>query len=347
MSAADRALILGIETTCDETSAAIVTDGPELLSQVVLSQAKEHADFGGVVPELASRSHVKELTAVVERTLAEAHLRPDQLSAIAVASRPGLIGALIVGVTTAKALAWAWQKPLIAVHHLEAHLEAPAIAEEDADEVRRRLESPYLGVILSGGHTDLYHVDGASRTCLGATRDDALGEAFDKVAAILGLGYPGGPAVEICAKDGDPKAVKLPRTLLEPDSLDFSFSGIKTAVLYLWRGQNARTSGPIEGAPAPEDVCASFQETVGAVVTEKLRRALDRTGLETIVFGGGVTANQTLRTIWTDALSDRARLIFPSPRFSTDNGAMIAASGLRLYRAGEFASLDLEPEATP
>ena len=347
MSGTDRALILGIETTCDETSAAVVTDGPELLSQVVLSQAKQHADFGGVVPELASRSHVKELTAVVEQTLADAKIDPQELSAIAVASRPGLIGALIVGVTTAKALAWAWQKPLIAVHHLEAHLEAPAIADEDAEEVRRRLESPYLGVILSGGHTDLYHVDGAKRVCLGATRDDALGEAFDKVSSILGLGYPGGPAVERCAKDGDPKAVRLPKTLLDADSLDFSFSGIKTAVLYLWRGQDAKGKGPIAGAPSAADICAGFQETVGAVLTEKLHRALDRTGLETIVFGGGVTANQTLRQAWTDALSDRARLIFPPPRFSTDNGAMIAASGLRLFRAGEFASLDLEPEATP
>ena len=338
-------IILGIETTCDETSAAIVTDGPRLLSQIVLSQAAEHGPFGGVVPELASRSHVRELTAVIEKTLAEADLTPQDLSAIAVASQPGLVGALLVGVTTAKALAWAWEKPLIAVHHLEAHLDAPLLSTAEVD--GSAVEPPYLGVILSGGHTDLYHVEPNGRTCLGATRDDAVGEAFDKVASILGLGYPGGPAIEKCARDGDPTAVRLPRTLLEPDSLDFSFSGLKTAVLYKWRGQDAKGAGPIAGAPSAPDICASFQRTVGDVLVEKLKRALDRTGRSTVVFGGGVTANRALRTHLEGKIGDRARLVFPPPAFSTDNGAMIAACGLRMFRAGQFATLDLEPSSSP
>jgi len=344
--------VLGIETTCDETSAAVVEQGPpgeppRLLAQVVLSQVAEHEPFGGVVPELASRSHVRELTAVIERTLADAGCAPEELDGIAVAARPGLIGALLVGVTTAKALAWSWVKPLLAVHHLEAHLEAPALVGEV-------VQPPYLGVILSGGHTDLYRVEGPdpetgreSRISLGATLDDAVGEAFDKVASILGLPYPGGPAIERCAKDGDPHAVELPRSLLGPDSLDFSFSGLKTAVLYLWRGQDARGAGPIEGAPRREDICASFQQVVADVLIEKLRRALARTGLSTVVFGGGVTANRTLRSAIEEALGEDVRLVFPPPRFATDNGAMIAVSGLRLLAEGRTSSLDLEPEATP
>ncbi len=338
-------IVLGIETTCDETSAAVVASGPQLLAQTVLSQADEHGLFGGVVPEIASRSHVRELTAVIERTLQQAEVEPHQLTAIAVAHRPGLIGALLVGVTTAKSLAWAWDKPLVAVHHLEAHLEAPLLSE-DASPIS--MAPPYLGVVLSGGHTDLYHVkEGDSRSRIGATRDDAVGEAFDKVAAILGLGYPGGPAVEKKAHQGDRSAVDLPRTLLEPDSLDFSFSGLKTAVLYRWRGQNAQRSGPHPDAPSVEDLCASFQAAVSDVLIEKLKRALDQTGLKTVVFGGGVTANQTLRDDLEGALSTRAQLVFPPRRFSTDNGAMIAARGLRLFEQGQTSTLDLEPKATP
>lgn len=333
-------IVLGIETTCDETSAAVVTDGPRLLAQVVLSQSPIHEPFGGVVPELAARSHVRELTAVIERTLDDAGVSPGDLDGIAVAHRPGLIGALLVGVTTAKALAWAWELPLVPVHHLAAHLEAASLGGEQVD-------PPFLGVVLSGGHTDLYEVTSEGRTRIGATRDDAIGEAFDKVAAILGLPYPGGPSVEACARDGDPDAAPLPRTLLESDSLDFSFSGIKTAVLYLWRGQGAREPGPVAGAPRPEDICASFQAAVGDVLVEKLTRALDRTGLDTIVLGGGVVANRALRERITAALGGRARVVFPPREFSTDNGAMIAAAGLRLLAAGRTAGLDLEPEATP
>ncbi|MEE8142352.1 MAG: tRNA (adenosine(37)-N6)-threonylcarbamoyltransferase complex transferase subunit TsaD [Planctomycetota bacterium] len=332
--------ILGIETTCDETSAAVVSEGPRLLGQVVLSQASRHGPFGGVVPEIACRAHVETLTQVIEKTLLKSGVRPRDLSGIAVAYRPGLIGALLVGITTAKSLAWAWQLPLLGVDHLEAHLEAPALAGHT-------LNPPFLGVVLSGGHTDIYRVTEDRRERLGSTRDDAIGEAFDKVAAILGLGYPGGPALEREAAGGDPRRVSLPRTLLSSESLDFSFSGIKTAVLYLWRGQDAKSPGPVPGAPKRADVAAGFQAAVSDVVVEKLSRALRRTGLRRVVCGGGVTANQTLRKRLEDGLADEVdELVFPPPELATDNGAMIAAVGLRKLARGEMASLDLEAEST-
>lgn len=333
--------VLGIETSCDETSAAVVDDGPKLLAQVVLSQADLHSRFGGVVPEIACRSHVEMLSRVVEQCLREADTRPADLDGIAVACRPGLIGALLIGVSTAKALAWAWDKPLIGVNHLEAHLESPVLSPDRGP--ARSIEPPYLGVVLSGGHTDLYEVHATSRSRIGATQDDAVGEAFDKVASVLGLGYPGGPRIEKEATGGDPKAVKLPRTLLGPDSLDFSFSGIKTAVLYQWCGQNGRGSGPVEGAPARADLAASFQAAVTDVLITKVRRALDQTGLDRVVLGGGVTANRYLRQRFETELADRTeQLVFPAPQFSTDNGAMIALLGRRLLEQGERSDLFLD-----
>ncbi|MEM7164519.1 MAG: tRNA (adenosine(37)-N6)-threonylcarbamoyltransferase complex transferase subunit TsaD [Planctomycetota bacterium] len=333
--------MLGIETSCDETSAAVVDTGPRLLSQVVLSQAEQHSRFGGVVPEIACRSHVEMLSRVIEQCLDDANVRPADLDGIAVACRPGLIGALLIGVSTAKALAWAWNKPLIGVDHLEAHLEAPILSPDDGPP--RAIATPYLGVVLSGGHTDLYEVHETSRTRIGATNDDAVGEAFDKVASVLGLGYPGGPRIEAEAKSGDPKAVKLPRTLLGPDSLDFSFSGIKTAVLYQWCGQNGRGQGPVPGAPARADLAASFQAAVADVLITKVRRALDRTGLQRVVLGGGVTANRYLRQRFEEELADRTdELVFPAPQFSTDNGAMIALLGQRLLQQGQTSDLFLD-----
>lgn len=332
--------ILGIETTCDETCAAVVEDGPRLLGQVILSQAKRHAPFGGVVPEIASRSHVENLSRVVDRCLEEAEVEPSALDGIAVAHRPGLIGALLVGVTTAKALAWSWRLPLIGVNHLEAHLEAPFLSGE-------RVEPPFLGVVLSGGHTDLYHITDSGRERVGNTLDDALGEAFDKVASILGLPYPGGPEIERKAAQGNPSAVRLPRSLLAEGSLDFSFSGIKTAVLYMWRGQDGRATGPVEGAPALEDICAAFQAAVFEVIAVKIARALERFELDTVILGGGVTANSALRLYLEEKLATRARLVFPSPQFATDNAAMIAAVGLRRLLAGEEDPLTLEAEAQP
>lgn len=332
--------VLGIETSCDETSAAVVESGPRLLGQVVLSQARLHERFGGVVPEIACRSHVESLTRVVEGCLQDAGVEPAELDGVAVAHRPGLIGALLVGVTTAKALAWTWDVPLLAVDHLEAHLEAPALSGED-------VATPYLGVILSGGHSDFYRVEAENRVRIGCTQDDALGEAFDKVASILGLPYPGGPAIEKEARLGDADAVALPRTLLGTDSLDFSFSGIKTAVLYLWCGQNGRPPGPVEGAPPRADVAASFQKAVTDVVVEKVRRAARASGLRRVVFGGGVTANQTIRTTLVEQLADEVeQLVFPLPQLSTDNGAMIAALGLAKLARGESAPLSLEASAS-
>jgi len=348
--------VLGIETSCDETSAAVVESRPdgslELLGQVVLSQARLHAPFGGVVPEIACRSHVEMLSRVVDQCLEESKIPPHSLDGIAVAHRPGLVGALIIGTTTAKSLAWAWQKPLIGVHHLEAHLEAPLLTGESVD-------PPYLGVVISGGHTDLYRIgstDESERTHLGGTQDDAIGEAFDKVAAILGLGYPGGPAIENEARGGDAEAVKLPRSLLAPGSLDFSFSGIKTAVRYQWCGQDGRGPGPIDGAPSSEDLAAGFQCAVTDVLIEKITRALEQTGLDRVLLGGGVTANQYLRdrvlrelTIDGPALRSKRKrrplarsVVFPARRFSTDNGAMIAALGLKRLERGESDDLSLD-----
>lgn len=356
-------LVLGIETSCDESAAAIVrtsTDRAELVAQVVHSQIESHQPFGGVVPEIASRSHVEVLTRVISDCLTEAKIEPQDLDGIAVANRPGLVGALLIGVTTAKALAWAWDLPLVGVHHLEAHLEVTRrFADPDNSDASKRIDlnEPYLGVVLSGGHTDLYRVEpDGSRERLGQTQDDAIGEAFDKVASILGLPYPGGPAISKLAETGDPKAVALPRTLLAPGSLDFSFSGIKTSVLYKYRGQDARAPEPLPDAPRREDLCASFQSAVVDVVIEKVRRALDQTGLKTVIFGGGVTANRHLRKTAFDQLltasrrsrhrSNRRRVaervLFPPLDLSTDNGAMIAALGAVQLERGERADLFLE-----
>ena len=333
--------VLAIETTCDETAAAVIESGPRVLSDVVFSQVVEHAPYGGVVPEIASRSHVEQLTAVIEDALDKSAQQPTDLDAVAVAYRPGLIGALLVGVTTAKALAWAWDLPLIGVHHLEAHLESAALAGEDTP-------PPYLGVVLSGGHTDMHRVDGEGRSrWLGGTRDDAVGEAFDKVSAVLGLGYPGGPAVEKAARTGNASAVKLPRTLLSKDSLDFSFSGIKTAVLYTWRGLNATHQGRAPGAPDPEDICASFQEAVFDVLAEKIRRACRQESLDTVLLGGGVTANGALRQGLAQRLGNDIKLLFPPLKFATDNAAMIGALALRRLEKGEHDTLDLVAEAQP
>ncbi|MCA8961812.1 MAG: tRNA (adenosine(37)-N6)-threonylcarbamoyltransferase complex transferase subunit TsaD [Planctomycetes bacterium] len=353
--------VLGIETSCDETSAAVVESDEfgrlTLCGQVVLSQIAKHAPFGGVVPEIACRSHVETLTRVIDQCLTESGTPPNSIDGIAVAHRPGLVGALIIGVTTAKSLAWAWNKPLVGVHHLEAHLEAPRLTGTN-------VTPPYLGVVISGGHTDLYRIeregdavsDPLLRKHLGGTQDDAIGEAFDKVSSILGLGYPGGPAIERTAKLGDPSAVSLPRTLLAPGSLDFSYSGIKTAVRYQWCGQDGRTGGPIPGAPKREDLAASFQCAVVDVLIEKIARALEQTGLERVLLGGGVTANQYLRErvdreLRVDGVAIRSKrrrrplaseVVFPAREFSTDNGAMIAALGWQRLARGESDGLNLD-----
>ncbi|MBN1417488.1 MAG: tRNA (adenosine(37)-N6)-threonylcarbamoyltransferase complex transferase subunit TsaD [Planctomycetes bacterium] len=334
--------ILGIETSCDETAAGVVEDGRRILSNVVLSQIPLHAPFSGVVPEIASRAHVQEIVRVVEHALAEASTPGPDLDAIAVANRPGLIGALLVGVTAAKALAWAWGIPLLGVDHLQAHL-LTGVFQTGEDPF------PAIGLVISGGHTALFDVPREGELLpLGGTTDDAVGEAFDKVASILGLGYPGGPAIARAAEHGNPKAHAFPRPLLGPDSLDFSFSGLKTAALYLVKGKNAPRSAPLLAGISIEDVAASFQEAVVETIAEKVRRAARIRGRDTVLVGGGVASNRRLREV-LDA-TGRAhgfRVIWPGAGLSTDNGVMVAALAYRRLARGERDGLDLEASPLP
>lgn len=334
--------VLGIETSCDETSAAVVVDGADVRSNVIASQVEFHRKFGGVVPELAARAHIERLDAVIEEALERAACRPAEVDAIAVTNRPGLVGALLIGVTAAKTLSWAWDRPLVAVDHIEAHAISPAIGLDQPP-------WPAVALVASGGHTSLYLVTDPRRIQrLGATTDDAAGEAFDKVAAILELAYPGGPEIERIAKEGDPRAVEFPRAMLGPDSLDFSFSGVKTAALYHVHG-HGRTSGGLEGRSRRDvaDIAASFQQAVVDTLVAKCLRAVERTGVATVVMGGGVAANGTLRT----ALADRCAaegIAFHAARraYCTDNAAMIAALGHHHHLAGDHAPLDLDAHPT-
>ena len=324
-------LVLGIETSCDETAAAIVADGRRVLADVVASQILVHAQYGGVVPEVASRQHVATIVPVIQRTVADAGIALGELDAIAVTCGPGLVGALLVGVETAKSLAFALGKPLIGVNHLAGHLAAIFLGEDAPPPF------PHLALLVSGGHTALIRVDEPGKTSLlGATRDDAAGEAFDKVGKLLGLGYPGGGAIDRLAATGDPRAVELPRALPARDDLDFSFSGLKTAV----STRLAKTGVP-EGA-ALADFCASFQTAVVDVLVRKSRRALVREGLNALVVCGGVAANRGLRTALAEAArADGFGLFIPPPKRCTDNAAMIAAEGSALFVRGKRSGLDL------
>jgi N6-L-threonylcarbamoyladenine synthase len=324
-------LVLGIETSCDETAAAIVEDGRRVLADVVASQILVHAPYGGVVPEVASRQHVATIVPVIQRTVADAGITLGDLDAIAVTCGPGLVGALLVGVETAKSLAFALGKPLIGVNHLAGHLAAIFLGEDAPPPF------PHLALLVSGGHTALIRVDEPGRTSLlGATRDDAAGEAFDKVGKLLGLGYPGGVAIDRLAATGNPRAVELPRALPARDDLDFSFSGLKTAVAT----RLAKTGVP-EGA-ALADFCASFQSAVVDVLVRKSRRALVREGLGALVVCGGVAANRGLRTALGEAArQDGFGLFIPPPKRCTDNAAMIAAEGSALFLRGKRSGLDL------
>ena len=324
-------LVLGIETSCDETAAAIVEDGRRVLSDVVASQILVHAQYGGVVPEVASRQHVATIVPVIQRTVADAGIALGDLDAIAVTCGPGLVGALLVGVETAKSLAFALSKPLIGVNHLAGHLAAVFLGEEAPPPF------PHLALLVSGGHTALIRVNEPGKTLLlGATRDDAAGEAFDKVGKLLGLGYPGGVAIDRLAATGNPRAVELPRALPARDDLDFSFSGLKTAVAT----RLAKTGVP-EGA-ALADFCASFQSAVVDVLVRKSRRALVREGLDALVVCGGVAANRGLRAGLAEAArADGFGLFIPPPKRCTDNAAMIAAEGSALFVRGKRSGLDL------
>ncbi len=327
-------LVLGVETSCDETAAAVVEDGCRVRANVVASQIATHAQYGGVVPEVASRQHVATIVPVIERAIAEAGVQFRDLDAIAVTAGPGLVGALLVGVETAKALAFALGKPLVAVNHLGGHL-AAAFLEHAPPHAPPTY--PHLALLVSGGHTALIRIDapGATRL-LGATRDDAAGEAFDKVGKMLGLGYPGGVAIDKLAATGDPRAVALPRALAGRDDLDFSFSGLKTAVATLL----ARRELPRD--QELNDFCASFQAAVVDVLVRKSRRAREREGLSALVVCGGVAANRGLRAaLAVAAAEDGFALHIPPPKYCTDNAAMIAAAGTQLLARGAIAGLDL------
>jgi N6-L-threonylcarbamoyladenine synthase len=335
--------ILGIETSCDETAAAVVADGRNIKSSVVASQVELHAKFGGVVPEIASRAHMEKIYPVIAAAVSEAGVDREDIDAIAIANQPGLVVALIVGVTAAKTLAFVWDKPLIAVNHVHAHLQSAMLAEDN-------LDLPAVALIVSGGHTNLYECSSPlDLKLIGSTIDDAAGEAFDKVATILHLPYPGGPSIEKTAKDGNPKAVDFPRSMLNRDSLDFSFSGIKTAVLYYCQGQDMKGENRVGSMTAREiaDIAASFQAAVVDVLVKKTQRAADRAGAKTVLLGGGVAANSALRDGLTEMCerTKRKLLIAPKP-LCTDNAVMVAALAWHKYRAGDFADLSLEAKAT-
>jgi N6-L-threonylcarbamoyladenine synthase len=329
---------LGIETSCDETAAAVFTDDLRVLSNVVASQTDLHARFGGVVPEIASRAHLRNLLPVIDEALARAGITLKDVGCVAAHYTPGLVGALLVGVSAAKMLTVALGVPLVGVNHIHAHVYACRLAAG-------RDIFPCVGLVVSGGHTALFRCDSAlSLKLLGGTRDDAAGEAFDKVAAILGLGFPGGPAVEREAAAGDPKVYDFPRTFLDDDRLEFSFSGLKTAVLYACHGQNVAKADPPPPGEKRADLAASFQEAVVDVLVGKCRQALRRTGLTRLAVGGGVSANKRLRARLGEMCADLgAELFIPPPSLCTDNAAM-AALAVEKWKRGEFAPPDLDAE---
>lgn len=323
--------LLSIETSCDETSAAVVDGGGTALSNVIASQEAVHAVFGGVVPEIASRKHIEVVSRVVEEALLKANSSLDEIEGVAVTQGPGLAGSLLVGISMAKSIAYARNLPLVGVHHIEGHMFAV--------QLEKHVPFPFLALVVSGGHTHLYRVDGFGRyVILGQTRDDAAGEAFDKVAKIIGLPYPGGSIVDRLAADGDPEAVRLPRPLMRDGSCNFSFSGLKTAVLQYVRN-NPRTT---EGA-ALNDLCASFQAAVCQVLTEKTRIAIRSTGVSRLVVAGGVACNRGLRTSMSVMADEEGvELAVPSPVLCTDNGAMIAVPANYYLKNGIRSGLDLD-----
>ncbi|MDR0876186.1 MAG: tRNA (adenosine(37)-N6)-threonylcarbamoyltransferase complex transferase subunit TsaD [Clostridiales Family XIII bacterium] len=335
-----KTIILGIETSCDETAAAVTADGREVLSNIIASQIDVHAVFGGVVPEIAARHHLTAIGGIVDEALRKAGVSTKEVDAIAVTKGPGLVGAVLIGLAAAKAMAYAMGLPLVGVHHIKGHICAALLEHPE-------LEPPFLALVVSGGHTSLIEVSGlggadGDMKVLGRTRDDAAGEAYDKVARVLGLGYPGGPLVDKLAKEGDPNAVRFKRTMLEDGSLDFSFSGLKTAVInYTHTLKQAGT--PFRSA----DVAASFQQAVIDVLAEKTRQSLVLTGYTRLVLAGGVASNSALRQRLREMSEGMGvKLFIPSPVFCTDNAAMIACAGYYEYMAGRRDALDLDACAT-
>ncbi|HWI52601.1 MAG TPA: tRNA (adenosine(37)-N6)-threonylcarbamoyltransferase complex transferase subunit TsaD [Symbiobacteriaceae bacterium] len=322
-------LILGIESSCDETAAAVVAGGRRVLSNVIASQIDLHKKYGGVVPEIASRKHLEAVLPVIKEALATANVTLADVDAIAVTHGPGLVGTLLVGLSAAKALAYATDKPLVGVNHLHGHIAANFLREDPP-------EFPLVCLVVSGGHTDLIYMTGHGQMeLLGRTRDDAAGEAFDKAARSVGLGYPGGPQVEKLAALGNPEAVPLPQARTE-GPYDFSFSGLKTAVL-----QYAQKKGPLDDQQRA-DLAASFQRAVTGVLADKTLKAARAMGVRQVIMAGGVASNGALRRAMADALTPHGiRLGFPPPILCTDNAAMIAAAGHFLFEAGVRSNMDL------
>ncbi len=317
-------LTLGIESSCDETSVSIVKNGREILSNIIDTQIPIHEKYGGVVPEIASRNHIEAISRVTKKALEEANIKFEDIDAITPTYGPGLVGALLVGLSYAKALSFAINKPLVGVNHIQGHIAANYITYPE-------LKPPFLCVMTSGGNTQLVHVKNYTEfEVLGKTRDDAIGEAFDKVARVVGLGYPGGPKVDKLAKVGNPNAIELPKTHF--DNLDFSFSGIKTAVI------NLHHKNPdINKA----DLCASFEKTVTEILLENAEKALKQTGLTTITLAGGVSANSYIRNEFLKLEKNKIKVYMPDLKLCTDNAAMIASAGYYNFIEGKRNGLDL------
>lgn len=317
---------LGIETSCDETAISVVQNGKKILSDEVLSQVDLHSVYGGVVPEIACRAHIESILPTLIEALKDAGIKLSDISAVAVTNRPGLIGALLVGVSVAKTIAWLLKKPLIPINHIESHLYVNNVAQD--------LSYPYVGLVVSGGHTTLFWVQSPlSYRVIGRTRDDAAGESFDKVAKMLGLGYPGGPIIEKIAKKGNSEAIRFPRGFVSPESLDFSFSGLKTSVLYYCKGQNASAKTPIKKGLNIQDICASFQEAVVDTLIQKTLQAVRHKKASAIVLGGGVSCNEHLRSKFQIAAEkENIRLYLPLKKLCTDNAVMVAAMAYEKYK---------------
>ena len=324
-------LILAIESSCDETAAAVVKNGREVLSNVISSQIALHTLYGGVVPEIASRKHIEKINQVIQEALDEAHVSLDDIDAIGVTYGPGLVGALLVGVAAAKAISYAKKIPLVGVHHIEGHISANYIENKD-------LEPPFLCLVVSGGHTHLVKVsDYGKYEILGRTRDDAAGEAFDKVARAIGLGYPGGPKIEKAARDGDPMSIPFPKARVNDNPYDFSFSGVKSAVLNYINGCKMKNIEIV-----PEDIAASFQKAVVDTLVEKAVKAAKEHHMDKLAIAGGVASNSALRQAMKEACErEHIRFYYPSPIFCTDNAAMIGVAAYYEYKKGVRHGWDL------